>query len=42
MALVITREQKLNMDLSANNAKVMFIEGCKGLEFPIIFLIGLD
>lgn len=42
LALVITREQKLNMDLSANNAKVMFIEGCKGLEFPIIFLIGLD
>lgn len=42
IALVITRDQKINMDLAADSVKVMFIEGCKGLEFPIIFLVGLD
>jgi hypothetical protein len=39
---VIRREQKLHLDLAQDSVKIMFIEGCKGLEFPIIFLVGLD
>ncbi|MBM2813551.1 MAG: family ATPase [Ignavibacteria bacterium] len=36
------RNSKLNLDISKNTIKVMPIESCKGLEFKIVFFIGID
>lgn len=36
------RDAKLNLDVSSNTIKVMPIESCKGLEFKIVFLVGID
>lgn len=42
ISYLIKREEKLKFDPSSNSIKVMYIEGCKGLEFPLVFYIGLD
>lgn len=42
VTFLLKREEKLNFNPLLNSIKVMYIEGCKGLEFPIAFFIGLD
>lgn len=42
VTFLLRREEKLNFNPLLNSIKVMYIEGCKGLEFPIAFFVGLD
>jgi len=36
------RESKINLDISQDTIKIMPAESCKGLEFKIVFLVGID
>jgi hypothetical protein len=36
------RDSKLNLDISSQSVKLLTVESCKGLEFRIIFFVGLD
>lgn len=36
------REAKLNLDVSLETVKLLTIESCKGLEFRVVFLAGVD
>lgn len=37
-----SRENKLNLDLGEASAKLITIESCKGLEFRVVFIVGLE
>lgn len=37
-----SRENKLNLDLSSPSVKLSTIESAKGMEFRLVFLVGLD
>lgn len=37
-----SRRHKIELDLTTHSAKLMTIESCKGLEFRIVFLVGLE
>jgi hypothetical protein len=39
---VDTRQDKLNLDLSSESVKLLTIHSCKGLEFKVVFLIGVE
>lgn len=36
------RDSKLNLDISSKNVKLLTIESCKGLEFRVVFFVGLE
>lgn len=36
------RESKLNLDVSSKSIKLLTIESCKGLEFRVVFFVGLE
>ena len=36
------RDSKLNLDVSSQSAKLLTIESCKGLEFRVVFFVGLE
>jgi hypothetical protein len=36
------RDSKLNLDISSQSAKLLTIESCKGLEFRVVFFVGLE
>lgn len=37
-----TRENKINLDLGSASVKLSTIESCKGLEFRVVFILGLE
>lgn len=39
---VNNREDKLTLDLSTESVKLITIHSCKGLEFKVVFLVGLE
>jgi len=36
------RESKLNLDLGSSSVKLTTIESCKGLEFRVVFIVGIE
>jgi superfamily I DNA/RNA helicase len=36
------REAKAAIDLADNSVKVLTVHSCKGMEFPLVFLFGLE
>lgn len=36
------RKSKIELDLTTPSAKLLTIESCKGMEFRVVFLVGLD
>jgi len=38
---IVEREAKLGMDLSHPSAKVLMTDSCKGLEFKVVYFLGL-
>ena len=36
------RDSKLNLDISTQSVKLLTIESCKGLEFRVVFFVGIE